>query len=142
MGDSATSFSTSFPFSIPISTTTSSTSSYFHQADMFDQNKTSTWNDINPVKQRSSAKFYYFNRFLSLFYTFFYDDVLSEGVKNNDAADNGNKISSSYQNGSNADKVRDTFYRNKPEKEYHPSEYHSLLSYQNGGEEEEEEVEK
>jgi hypothetical protein len=149
MGDSANSFSTSFPFSSPISTTTSSSSSYHLDTDMFGNiiTNTHTRNDFNSSKQNYPSKFYYFNRFLSFFYLFLYDEVSTERGSNDDNTytntnNNGSKNqTSSYQNGNYANKVRDSLYRNKPEKPYHPSENHSLLSYQNGGEEEEDEDE-
>ena len=149
MGDSASSFNTSFPFSSPISTTTSSSSSssYHLDTDMFGNiiTHTHTRNDFNPSKQNYPSKFYYFNRFLSFFYLFLYDEVGVERVGNEDYTNTNNNNStnqtSSYQNGNYANKVRNSLYRNKPEKPYHPSENHSLLSYQNGGEEEEDEDE-
>ena len=117
----------------------------FFQADMFDQNIKSNMNNNHyPVKQERFSKFYYLNHFISFFNTFLYDDVSIDKLGNNNSnnADNSKKVSSSYQNGNynHANKVRDSVYRNKPEKPYHPSENRSLLSYQNGGDEEEEEV--
>lgn len=148
MGDSANTFSTLFPFSTPTSTTTiisSTTTGSLFQADMFDQNIKSNMNNNHyPVKQERFSKFYYLNHFISFFNTFLYDDVSIDKLGNNNSnnADNSKKVSSSYQNGNynHANKVRDSVYRNKPEKPYHPSENRSLLSYQNGGDEEEEEV--
>lgn len=147
MGDSANTFSTSFPFSSPISTTTSSSSSssYHVDTDMFGNiiTHTHTRSDFNPVKQDYPFKFYYFSRFLSFFYLLLYDEDNTERVSNDDITNTNNNSSknhtSSYQNGNYANKVRDSLYRNKSEKPDHPSENHSLLSYQNGGEEEEEE---
>ena len=66
------------------------------------------------------------------------DDTNTSTNTNNNSS---KSLTSSYQNGNYANKVRDSLYRNKPEKPYHPSENHSLLSYQNGGEEEEDEDE-
>ena len=149
MGDSANTFTTSssFPFSTPTSTImSSSTTGSLFQADMFNQNQNIKPN-VNkncPVKQEGFSKFYYFNRFKSFFYAFLHDDVsvnIENLGNNNDNANNGKKTSNSYQKGNyNYDnKVRDSVYRNKPEKPYHPSENHCLISYQNGGEEDEEE---
>ena len=148
MGDGANTFSTPalFPFSTSTSTiVSSSTTGSLFQSDMFNQNQ-NTKTNMNydySVKQESFSKFYYFNRFISFFYAFLYDDVSvsSEKLGNNNNANNGIKTSISYQNGNyNYDnKVRDSVYRNKPEKPYHPSENHCLISYQNGGEEDEEE---
>ena len=149
MGDSANTFSTLFPFSTPTTTIiSSSTTGSLFQADMFNHNvipNNMNNNNYYPIKQESFSKFYYLNRFISFFHTFLYDDESIEkvGNNNNDNANNGKKVSSSYQNGNYnyANKVRDSVCRNKPEKPYHPSENHSLLSYQNGGDEEEEEEE-
>ena len=141
------SFSTSFPFTSPTSNTSSSSSSYHVDTDMFGNiiSHTHTMSDFNPVKQDYPFKFYYFNRFLSFFYLFLYDDVNTERASNDDITDTNNNSSKnhtgSYQNGNYVNKVRDSLYRKKPEKPYRPSENHSLLTYQNGGEEEEEEEE-
>ena len=95
----------------------------------------------HPVGLEGYSKFHYFNCFISIFYAILYDDESIEKLGNNNNADNGKKALSSYQNGcyNYANKVRDYVHRNKPEMPYHLSENHSLISYQNGGEEEDEE---